>query len=85
MGENENTRFVEKRQNRIDPQEYVYQGYQCPLSTFYKNSKNIERNLFLRAKMKTRALSKNGKIDPMEYVYQGFPPSTIDILVFMAL
>ena len=50
-------------------------GYHPLLST--KNSKNIERSLFLCAKIKTRTLSKNVKIDPQKYVLQGFPPSTI--------
>ena len=74
---------------KIDPQEYVYQGfppimpkklqkhrYRARLlpSTIYKNSKNIEQTLFLCAKIKSRTLSKNVKIDPQEYVYQGFPP-----------
>ena len=42
-------------------------------STMSKNSKNIERTLFLWLKIKTRTLTKNVKIDPQEYVYQGSP------------
>ena len=56
---------------KIDPQEYVLQGF--PLSTIYKNSKIIERTLFLWAKIKTRIFARNVKIDPQDYVYQGSP------------
>ena len=69
MGENENTNFVEKRQNR--PSELRWSG--VPPSTIYKDSKNIQRTQFWSAKIKTRTLSKNVKIDPQEYVIRGPP------------
>ena len=74
MGENQNAKFAENRQNR--PSGIRLSGVP-PLSTIYKNSKIIERTLFLWAKKKMRSLHKKVKIDPHEYVYQGFPLSLL--------
>ena len=67
MGENQNAKFAEKRQNR--PSGIRLSGVP-PLSTIYKNFKNIERTLFKLSKMKTRSLPNTVLIDPQEYVYQ---------------
>ena len=74
MGENQNAKFAENRINR--PSGIRFTGVP-PLSTIYKNSKNIEQTLFLWAKIQTRSLPKNVKIDPQEYVYQGSPLSLL--------
>ena len=70
LGENQNTNIVENRENR--PSGLRFTGVP-PLSTIYKNSKNIERTLFCWAEIKTQILSKTVKIDPQEYVLQWFP------------
>ena len=65
MSENQNANFFEKHQST--PSGIRLTGV-LPPSTIYKNSKYIERTLFLWAKIKRRSLSKNIKIDPQEYV-----------------
>ena len=55
MGENKNAKFVEIRENR--PSGIRFTGVP-PLSAIYKSSKNIEKTLFLWAKIKTRSLPK---------------------------
>ena len=70
MGENLKGNFVEKHQST--PSGIRFTGVPPP-STIYKNSKYIERTLFLWVKIKTKTLSENVIIDLQKYAYQGFP------------